>query len=244
MTVINFEKISNINIDDELSWKSNVFLTLDIDWAHDEVLNYTIDLIEAFNVKATWYVTHETPVLNRLRENKNFELGIHPNFNFLLQGDLSTGKNAEEVVSRILEIVPEASSVRSHSMTQSSVLQEVFVKYGLTHEVNHFIPNWSGIDLRPWLLWNGLVKVPYSWEDDIDVIYNEKYEKGRTLNFSEGINVFDFHPIHVFLNTEKISRYEKTRDLHRTPDSLSLESYNGFGTRSNLLKLLSNSENI
>jgi len=71
---------------------------------------------------ATWFVTHDTPLISRLRTNSKFELGIHPNFDFLIQGEPRNGGNAQEVVARLLEIVPEAKSVRSHSMTQSSRL--------------------------------------------------------------------------------------------------------------------------
>ena len=34
-----FKKICDINLDKKNSWQGKVFLTLDIDWACDEVLN-------------------------------------------------------------------------------------------------------------------------------------------------------------------------------------------------------------
>ncbi|MBK6792139.1 MAG: hypothetical protein IPG80_06265 [Anaerolineales bacterium] len=66
----NFKNISSIVVNEELSWKDKIFLTFDIDWAHDDVLNDTIDLVEEANIAATWFVTHETPLLSRLREFK------------------------------------------------------------------------------------------------------------------------------------------------------------------------------
>ncbi|MBK7450428.1 MAG: hypothetical protein IPJ47_13810, partial [Anaerolineales bacterium] len=101
-------------------------MTFDIDWAHDDVLNDTIDLVEEANIAATWFVTHETPLLSRLRANSKFELGLHPNFNFLLEGDIRNGKNCHEVIDRMYAIVPEAVSARSHSMTQNSGILELF----------------------------------------------------------------------------------------------------------------------
>ncbi len=77
-----FKNISSIVVNEEHTWKDKIFLTFDIDWANDDVLNDTIDLIERSDIAATWFVTHDTPVLNRLRANPRFELGIHPNFNF------------------------------------------------------------------------------------------------------------------------------------------------------------------
>ena len=120
-----------------------LYLTFDIDWACDEVLADTIDLVEQADIYATWFVTHDTPLLKRLRDNPKFELGIHPNFNNILAGrpDPANGMSAEETVDRLLSLVPEAKSVRSHSMTQSSVLLKLFLDKGLTHDCNHFIPH-------------------------------------------------------------------------------------------------------
>lgn len=232
-----FSNIFRILVDDNSSWQDKIFLTFDIDWADDTVLNDTIDLVEEAGVAATWYVTHETPVLKRLRANQNFELGIHPNFNFLLEGDARRGRNSDEVVERVINIVPEAKSVRSHSMTQSSGLLAIFEKFRLTHDVNHFVPAQSGIRLSPWLIWNGLCRVPYFWEDDVACMY-DLHNHIIDLVSRPGLKVFDFHPIHVFLNTEHLNRYERTRYLHHNPEELIKHRYGGIGTRTRLIELL------
>ena len=216
-------KITDIVVDGFERHHDHVYLTFDIDWACDEVLADTIDLVEKADVCATWFVTHDTPLLKRLRANSKFELGIHPNFNSLLAGspDVNNGRSAEEIVDRLLELVPEAISVRSHSMTQSSVLLKLFLDKGLTHDCNHFIPYQAGIELHPWRLWNGLIKVPYFWEDDATAIYGGGYyQEVLELTNLNGLKVFDFHPIHVFLNTETLDRYEDSRPYHRSPKEL------------------------
>jgi hypothetical protein len=239
-----FSTISTVKVSDEASWDNQLFLTFDIDWANDEVLNDAIDLVDQAGVAATWFVTNKTPVLERLRENKKFELGIHPNFNFLLQGKHDVGQTAKDVVQRCLKIVPGAKTVRSHSMTQSSGLIEIFKQCGLTHDVNHFVPQHTGIELKPWLIWNNLVRIPYSWEDDVHILYGSigipqksPYDIA-TDTIGRGLKVFDFHPIHVFLNTESLDRYEQTRPLHQNPKELIKHRYQGYGTRSRLIELL------
>lgn len=232
-----FDVIKNINADDPGSWEDKLFLTLDIDWVHDEILIDSIDVLESYGVSATFFVTHETPVLERLRENPKFELGIHPNFNFLMQGDFRNGKDAEDVIDRLLGIVPEAKSVRSHSLTQSSRILDVFGERGLTHECNNFIPEQLGIELKPWSHWNNMVRVPHFWEDDIVCISPDNTPVDR-LVMRSGLRVFDFHPIHVFLNTDELSRYERSRSQHQDPKALLSHRYNGPGTRSRLLELL------
>jgi hypothetical protein len=240
----NFSTVSRVEVGDEKSWEHRLFLTFDIDWANDDVLKDTIHLVEQADVAATWFVTHKTPVLERLSENPKFEVGIHPNFNPLLSGSHDAGRNAEEVVQRCLEIAPGAKAVRSHSMTQSSVLLEVFKESGLTHDANHFVPYSTGIELKPWLSWNGLVRVPYSWEDDVHILYDsigirQDCPRGIAINRSDrGLKVFDFHPVHIFLNTESLERYERTRPLHQNPAELIKHRYQGYGTRSRLIELL------
>ena len=102
------------------------------------MLSYTLDIIEKHNIKATFFVTHETKLLVRMWNNPNIELGIHPNFNPLLNGDFRYGKNFEEVIEYYKNIVPEAVGVRSHSMTQNSPILDTFEKFGLIYDCNTF----------------------------------------------------------------------------------------------------------
>lgn len=53
-----------------------------------------------------------------------------------------------------------------------------------------------------------------------------------------GIKVFDFHPIHIFLNTEDLDRYEKTREWHNCEVTLLKYRYEGYGTRNFLMELI------
>jgi hypothetical protein len=214
-----------------------VCITFDMDWASDEVLADAIDLVEEADVAATWFVTNDTPLLQRLRKNQKFELGIHPNFNFLLNGDARNGATADEVVDRLLAIVPEAKSVRSHTLTQNYNLLNLFADKGLIYDCNHFIPYQAGIELRPWHLWNGLIKVPYFWEDDVACMYGESTSI-EDLVRRGGLKVFNFHPIHVFLNTEDLARYERTRSLHGHSSELVNHRCPGKGTRTAIETLL------
>ncbi len=232
-----FEKISSIVVNDESTWKDKVFLTFDIDWANDDIIATAIDLVEQAGVAATWFVTHDTPLLKRLRSNSKFELGIHPNFNFLLHGDPRNGRTAVEVIDRLMSLVPEAKAVRSHCLTQGSLLLDMFKSVGLMYDCNDFISAHTKIELKPWLLWNGMVRAPHFWEDDVGCLYGS-HESIDDLVQRVGLKIFDFHPIHVFLNTEHLDRYERTRAFHNKPDELVSYQFSGVGTRSRLLDLL------
>ena len=185
----------------------------------------------------TW-TAHDTTLLERLRNNPKFELGIHPNFNFLLAGDPRNGSTAEEVVDNLLEIVPEAKVVRSHSITQSSRLLDIFASKGLTHDCNHFIPEQASIELKPYLCWTGVIKVPYFWEDAAACMTDLNTPISKLVHRA-GLRVFNFHPIHVFLDTEELRRYEQARPNYQNLlELIKLKNQDDNGTRDRLKRLL------
>lgn len=215
----------------------SVYITIDVDWACDEVLEYTIDFLEKNQLKATFFITHDTPLLERLRKSPLFELGIHPNFQYLLNGT-SEFHDMEEALDYILAIVPEAVSVRSHCLVQSSPILELFRRKGLRYEVNLFIPWSNSISLKPIWHYNGLLRIPYFWEDDFQCLQKLKtgWEAFSLLQYS-GLKIFNFHPIHLYINTEDIKRYEKAKAYLRNPEKLIGFKYIGMGAFSFLSTL-------
>lgn len=225
------------------NYQDAVFLTFDIDWACDDVLQHNIDLIENNGLKATFFVTHETPLLDRMRENPNIELGIHPNFNFLIEGDFRYGKNYREVTEYYLKMVPDAVSIRSHTLVQGSQILETFEQHGLKYDVNLLIPQNAGMTLKPFVHWNQkMQRLPYFWEDDVHIIYDDNDDVKIYLN-TPGLKIFDFHPIHLFLNTENLDRYTKSKphmqDVSKLNDFINRES---FGTLDFFNKLVTNAK--
>jgi hypothetical protein len=214
-----------------------IFLTFDIDWADDDVIGETIDLVEKAEVKATWFVTHQTPLLDRLRDNPKFELGIHPNFNPFLDGSTDgSGLSAEKVVDQLMDIVPEAKTVRSHSLFQSEKLVDIFKLVGLTHISNFFVPHGSGLNTKPFNIWNEMIIVPHCWQDNVALKMPIQFPTADEI--VKGFHVFNFHPIHIFLNTESMDRYERTRLIHHKPKELIKYRYQGCGTRDRLIEIL------
>ena len=50
--------------------------------------------------------------------------------------------------------------------------------------------------------------------------------------------ILNFHPIHVFLNTENIIRYENTRQYHQDFSELKKYINDGYGVRNILLEII------
>jgi hypothetical protein len=220
-------------------FENSLFLTFDIDWANDDVLNYCIDILEVNSVKATFFVTHETPVLERLRKSDLFELGIHPNFNFLLNGDYRYGKDYKEVIDYYLSMVLDAVSVRSHSLTQNGPIVDEFIRRGLVYDVNLFLMYLSEIELKPIPYYKeGFTRLPYFWEDDTYILYNQKVEVPNLVS-KPGLKIFDFHPIHVFLNSANLNNYERARPyLQETNELVRFKNRDCFGTFDFLIRLI------
>ena len=223
------------------SYDNEIYLTFDTDWADDTVLSDTLDLLDTRGVAATVFATHESPVLTALAGHPRVEVGLHPNFNTLLDAG-SRDHGAEAVLARMHEAFPAAVSVRSHSLFQSSGLQHLFAKRGLKFEVNQFIPSWSGIACQPYREITGMIRVPYFWEDDVHVIAMERelvvpWNADAMLD-RHGLKVFDFHPVHVFLNTERMDRYERSRSVHRDAVRLADHRCASQGTRTFLNDLI------
>lgn len=234
-----FEKINNIGLTDSL-WRNKIFLTFDVDWASEEIIKFTTDLLEEQQAKATFFVTHSSSVLKNL-PSANFELGIHPNFNFLLAGDFRYGKTYKEVIAHYKDFAPEAVSVRSHSMVQSTLILDEFVEQKIKFDANTFVPLQENKAMQPWTYWkNELIKVPYIWEDDVQCMYNRPFNYTEVLQYA-GIKVLDFHPIHIFLNTEKIERYEAAKphlqNYHKLKEYINTTTY---GARNFLLDIIKN----
>lgn len=209
------------------STRQIVYLTFDIDWAHDEVIAHMLDILEQEQVPATIFVTHDTPLLARMRAHPNWELGAHPNFIPLELGnsDVSLFQDyARRVLQTYRDLLPEATTVRSHGLVQSTRLQDLMTEMGFSRESNLLITLQSGMNLRAFYHWTGIMRVPYFWEDDIHCAEMERniWTDWNVDPFLDNVclKVFDFHPIHLYLNTDEMGRYESARPHFQDPAKL------------------------
>ncbi len=232
------ETISEINVE-KMGWERSIYLTFDIDWASDFVIADTLELLSRFNLSATFFITHDTPLLKEIRANPRYELGIHPNFNDLIFRDGNQDiKTVREKMDELKQIVPEALSVRSHSTTNSSKLLEIFQEYDIQFDCNYIIPYHVTDKIAPWRLWNDMTRIPYYYSDDLSLAYNLVDESMPQISEREGLKVFDFHPVHIYLNTDSIATYEKTRDIHRNEKLFLQNRVAKRGTRDKFLELI------
>lgn len=234
-----FQNFTEIVFEKQHTWKGKKILSFDIDWASDEVLLYTIKLLEEFNVKATFFITHYTDLLSRIRNNKDFELAIHPNFNQVLEH--KSIKKVDEIFNEILEIVPEAKTSRSHSLTNSGRWNSLYTKKNIQYTSNYFM--YLKKDIEPIKNINDVIEVPIYFADDALLYLNYDNDKDLPLpKFSKenknGIEVFLFHPIHIALNSNSLKFYNQTRKTHFNWKELEKIRNSKIGVKNILIDLI------
>lgn len=185
----------------------NYVLTFDIDWAPDFAILKCLDMLDMANKKATFFTTHNTPV-NEVIVSCGHNLGIHPNF---LPGS-SHGNDVEAIMCKCMSFAPDAWCMRTHALVQSTpLLLEIFQKFPqikldvslLMHqsEFSHKV-NWcfSGVSAQ---------RLLYNWEDDAQFHLYSPNMMPRL--FFGNLTVFDFHPIHVYLNSSDGNEYARLK---------------------------------
>jgi hypothetical protein len=191
--------------------RDDVAITLDVDWAPDFIIDHAARLLVEHGVKATWFITHASPAVSRLREHPTlFELGIHPNF---LPGS-THGDTVAAVLAHCFELVPDARSVRTHALYQSaSILRALVNEHRLTTDLSLFLPRMPGIQPVEFRVdGRTLLRVPYLWEDSLEIEHEApRFELGELLAGGGGLKILNFHPTHVFLNSRTTAAYAQLK---------------------------------
>jgi hypothetical protein len=220
-----------------------VVLTIDVDWAPDFAIDFVADHLISRRVRATWFVTHMSPAIARLQTYPEFfELGIHPNF----LPRSTHGDTPDAVVCHCRSLLPQACSMRTHSLVQSTpLLRQIAAQTLITTDVSLFLPYTP--NLRPvefqWRT-GSLLRIPYFWADDFEMERRlPRWQLEPLLTIGPGLKIFAFHPIHVYLNSADIQVYQVLKEKipslpEANPDDLRTYAQAGEGTCSLFKALL------
>jgi len=190
---------------------NGIALTLDVDWAPDFMIDFAARILSEHRVRSTWFITHDSPALRRLRAQPDlFELGIHPNF---FPGS-THGDSPGAVLRHCLDLVPEAGSLRTHGLLQSTaLLGQIMSETGITTDASLFLPHAN--DVRPLdYQWEkkSILRVPHFWEDDFEMERIAPcWSLPPLLGEHSGLRVFDFHPVHIYLNSSTTHAYRQLK---------------------------------
>jgi hypothetical protein len=191
-------------------------ITIDVDWAPDFLIDEVAQLLNDAGVKATWFITHDSPAVRRLRDsNGNFEIGAHPNF---LPGS-THGRDIGEVIEHMASVARGARVMRTHGLYQSSrLLHEIARTTDIEIDCSLFIGGARHSSVSEyWTPHRKLIRVSYVWEDSYS--FFDPLATWRLASLAsrcDGLAVIDFHPIHLALNDPTPESYNRFRQ--RCPD--------------------------
>jgi len=185
--------------------------TLDVDWAPDGVLSYVNDLFDDNGITVTWFATHDSSFLQHVRTSDVHEIGIHPNF----KENSTQGNSPEETLRHLLDFYPGAISARTHGLLQSTSLMKLMADAGIRNDVSLFLYRSTSVETHVLPLPDRLSirRFPYVWEDDFGMM-DEESDFSETIPALEELSfvIFDFHPIHVFLNSRSMDLYKQMKE--------------------------------
>ncbi len=180
-------------------------LTADQDWAPPWA---TLELCQRWaeaGLPGTLFVTHPCPSLTILRAEAQVELGWHPNF----ASGSSQGASEPEVLDFLERIVPRAAGARAHGLLVSTALMIEYGRRGLIYEGSYLLAGAPG--LTPTVAWNGVVRLPIFWEDDVQMLAGRPLRLDAIELDRPGLKVFSFHPAHVALNSHDLGAYQRLK---------------------------------
>ena len=191
---------------------NNIAITLDIDWAPDLIIQQIAKILINKNVKATWFITHDSEQIQTLfKYPELFEVGIHPNF----KKNSSQGESPEKIIDFLLNIAPKAKSVRTHSLYQSTPILKLLKNKGLKNDVSIFLSHAQNITPTEYFFsqYDCISRFPFLWEDDEEINRLNPCFNPKKFVTQKGLKIFNFHPIHIFMNSCVNSTYENIKHL-------------------------------
>ena len=211
-----------------LEAKNEVCLTFDTDWLCDAFLETTIEILEEYDLSATFFATNESSLLKSLDQDR-YEIALHPNF---LDEKFEWRIDA---LSILKEIYPEATGTRSHCLTFSSRMLPDLKSLSIQYESNIFL--FGQQYLLPVLRAKNFWSLPFFWSDDKYLELAYSFKKPEFFDLKEkGLKVYNFHPVHIFLNTDRVNRYENSRITFNTKNMFNYVN-KGLGVRTIFIDL-------
>ena len=203
-----------------------IAITLDMDWVPDEVIEDSLELLAKHSIRATLFMTNSTTL-----DLDGHELAIHPNF---------STTDIERHIEERLNDFPEAKGTRSHSLFFTEHLRALYARYGIEYQSN--VMMYLQKRINPLWMSRTTLEIPLYWMDSFYI------EMEGTPDFSirelklneEGLKVFCFHPIHIFLNTQSQKCYTTAKEHYNDAETLlTMRNTRVRGIRDIFLELLS-----
>jgi len=211
-----------------LAGVNTVLLTMDIDWAPEYATQTILDLVSSSGLNITAFATHKSPVL--LDSEQFVEIGLHPDNT---RPDPQYGFTRK--ISDLLEIYPASQGIRCHRNFFGQNISDLAKASNLKYDASTIL--WQQPFAQIYRDYNGLVKIPYTWEDGIHLDLQLPLNLDHIDLHKPGLKVFNVHPMLIYLNapSDELRRQltKDIKDLTVAPESLfSADIFSGYGMQS------------
>ena len=131
----------------------------------------------------------------------------------------ATERCIEEIIEFCLRIVPDAKLIRTHCLHQSTkLLTKVFKLFPqLEIDLSIFTYHFPKVCFVDQISNDVKIKrINFNWEDDFE-FWNKNFDWDSSNLFAK-INILNFHPIHIFLNSNSYDKYNALmNDIDKKP---------------------------
>ena len=184
------------------TFAQSVCLSFDLDWAPDFMIDDLRGLLSDAGVPFTAFCTHRSPAVERLTGLARCEVAVHPN--------LLGAADEDGVLRQLLGLFPDVQGIRNHALYYHSRLLPLMLRNGLRYFSNDLM--FLEPSLRPFYDWSGMLRLPIYWEDDVHcVFFDEQFDCDCLHLGRAGMKVFNFHPVHIYLNTRRLCDYQRAK---------------------------------
>lgn len=205
-------------------------LTMDSDWAPPEVIAHALDVVRPSATPCTLFLTEDAPPSNAdggPERDLRVEIALHPFFN---------GRDPAEVLAPLLARHPQARGLRPHRLS----MPPEHCARAVRASGARWVSSHADSDALALKRWDGdIPDAPIHWGDNTLLRLGQRPSLSGLDPQRPGLAVFNFHPVHIFLNTCDQEQYERARPAYHDPERLrSLRNATRFGVRDALLELL------
>ena len=216
-----------------------LFVTIDLDWASEIVIEETMDWFSQNKIPVTVFATHESKAI--VERMDAIDVGLHPYFS----PNSSQGSNPEEIIENLSQISTNIPVYRSHRFLDSNQIRENMAKMGMRASSNVC----TDLDpVAPFIHRSRMLEIPITFEDGN--FLERKYNLDSCGEIIELISKCDIfviaiHPMHFVLNTP---HYQWMRDIkdsttriswnNMTCDEVAKLRHSGWGIASFVKQLL------
>jgi len=193
-------------LEEHANWNGlrRIYVTFDVDWAPDYMIENALAILDGGDVRATFFATHDSPLLRSMAAAGRHEVGIHP----YVSPQSSQGDTIDKVLDGLLSAYPGARGCRFHLLGGSYRDKMRLASVGIRYEASTLL--YRASHLQPVFHRDiGLLMTPYCWEDGIAENAGERMRLAALPLHDAGLKIFNFHPMNAFINGA-------TADVRRT----------------------------